>query len=46
EMLKAIGTEARQDLEDLIESKVFLELWVKVKKDWRQDEKVLEEMGL
>lgn len=46
EMLKAIGTEARQDLEDLIESKVYLELWVKVKKDWRQDEKVLEEMGL
>jgi GTP-binding protein Era len=45
-MLKAIGTEARQDLEDLIESKVFLELWVKVKKDWRQDEKILEEMGL
>ena len=45
-MLKSIGTGARKDLEDLLGSKVFLDLWVKVKKDWRQDEKVLEEMGL
>lgn len=45
-MLKSIGTEARRDLEDLLGSKVFLDLWVKVKKDWRQDERILAEMGL
>lgn len=45
-MLKAIGTEARRDLEELLESKVFLDIWVKAKKDWRQDEKILAEMGL
>lgn len=45
-MLKAIGTEARRDLEELLGSKVFLDIWVKVKKDWRQDEKILAEMGL
>lgn len=46
EMLKAVGTEARRDLEELVGSKVFLDLWVKVKKDWRQDERILTEMGL
>lgn len=33
--LKAIGSLARQDIEALLGSPVFLELWVKVKKDWR-----------
>ncbi|MDR3602478.1 MAG: GTPase Era [Desulfosporosinus sp.] len=33
--LKEIGTLARKDIEDLLGSQVFLELWVKVKKDWR-----------
>ena len=37
EMLKAVGTEARVDLERLLGSKVFLNLSVKVKKDWRRD---------
>jgi GTP-binding protein Era len=37
EMLKTIGTQAREDLEKLLGSKVFLNLSVKVKKDWRRD---------
>lgn len=45
EMLKTIGTEARLDLEALLGTKVFLELWVRVQKDWRQDENVLKELG-
>lgn len=44
-MLKAIGTAARTDIEKLLNTKVFLELWVKVKKDWRDDLKILEELG-
>ena len=34
-MLKEIGKRARMDIENLLGSKVFLELWVKVQKDWR-----------
>jgi GTP-binding protein Era len=34
-MLKKVGTEARQDMEDFFKKKVFLELYVKVTKDWR-----------
>ncbi|WP_347862728.1 GTPase Era [Salimicrobium sp. PL1-032A] len=34
-MLKEVGTRARKDIEALLGSKVFLELWVKVQKDWR-----------
>lgn len=45
EMLKTVGTEARLELEALLGTKVFLELWVKVQKDWRQDENVLKEIG-
>ncbi|HET6465091.1 MAG TPA: GTPase Era [Nitrospiria bacterium] len=45
EMLKTVGTEARIELEALLGTKVFLELWVKVQKDWRQDENVLKELG-
>lgn len=44
-MLKEIGTLARKDIEGLLGTKVFLELWVRVKKDWRQDERVLRELG-
>ncbi len=44
-MLKAIGTSARIDIEKLLNTKVFLELWVKVKKDWRDNFKILEELG-
>lgn len=35
--LKQVGTEARQDLEQLLGSKVFLDLHVKVRKNWRRD---------
>jgi GTP-binding protein Era len=44
-MLKRIGQEARKELESLLDVKVFLQLWVKVKKDWREDETVLNQMG-
>lgn len=44
-MLKSIGTAARIDIERLLNAKVFLELWVKVKRDWRDDKKTLEELG-
>ena len=38
ERLKRIGTEARQELEKLMDAKVFLELWVKVRSGWADDE--------
>ena len=45
EKLKVIGTEARLDLERLLEQKVFLELWVKVKSGWADDERALRSLG-
>lgn len=45
EILKKIGTQARKELEGLLDSKVFLELFVKVKKHWREDDRLLKEMG-
>lgn len=44
-MSKKIGQLARSDIENLLGSKVFLELWVKVKKDWRNREGVLRSFG-
>jgi GTPase len=44
-MLKSIGSAARVDIEKLLNTKVFLELWVKVKKNWRNDKKLLNELG-
>ena len=44
-MLKSIGTLARRDLEKLLNTKVFLTLWVKVRKGWRDDAKALDELG-
>lgn len=44
-MLKEIGKLARQDMERLLGSKIFLELWVKVKEDWRNRESVLKSLG-
>jgi GTP-binding protein Era len=43
--LKSIGSEARHQIEKLLEQKVFLELWVKVLKNWRKDEDVLKRLG-
>lgn len=45
EMLKRIGQQARMDIEDLLAAKVFLELWVKVRKGWRDDKKMLHALG-
>lgn len=44
-MLKRIGTKAREDIESLLDTKVFLDLWVKVKKDWRDKEDALKMLG-
>lgn len=44
-MLKNIGQQARKDIEALLGSKVYLELWVKVKKDWRNRQSQLYELG-
>jgi GTP-binding protein Era len=45
ERLKRIGSEARQDLERLLEARVFLELWVKVRSGWADDEAHLRSYG-
>lgn len=44
-MLKKIGTSARRDIENLLEGKVNLQLWVKVKKDWRDSDFLLKNFG-
>jgi GTP-binding protein Era len=46
EMIKRIGTEARKDLQEMLEGQVYLDLHVKVRKDWREDERLLDELGL
>ena len=45
-MIKRVGTEARHDLEELLGTKVFLDLHVKVREDWRENERLLDELGL
>lgn len=45
EMLKKISTYARQDLEKSLGTKVYLKLWVKVKKEWRDNSSILKELG-
>ncbi|MBD2869490.1 GTPase Era [Paenibacillus arenilitoris] len=45
DMLKEVGKQARKDIEALLGSHIFLELWVKVKKDWRNQERVLKDLG-
>ncbi|MCI8572018.1 MAG: GTPase Era [Lachnospiraceae bacterium] len=44
-MLKKIGSDARRDIEEMLESKVNLQLWVKVKKDWRDSDFLLKNFG-
>jgi len=44
-MLKKIGSRARADIEDMLEKKVNLQLWVKVKKDWRDSDFLLKNFG-
>lgn len=45
-MLKRIGMEARKEIEGVLGCKVYLELWVKVHKDWRKDTRFLRELGI
>jgi GTP-binding protein Era len=44
-MIKRIGRDARQEIERLLDTRVYLELWVKVKKRWRKDERELSRLG-
>ena len=44
-MLKRIGQAARREIEELLGTKVYLDLWVKVRKRWLQDETALRNLG-
>ena len=44
-LLKTIGTQARLDLEKIVDKKVFLGLQVKVEKDWRKKDSILKSLG-
>jgi len=46
EMIKRIGTAAREDLERFFGTRVFLDLQVKVKSEWREDDRLLQQIGL
>ncbi|SET41122.1 GTP-binding protein Era [Natronincola peptidivorans] len=43
--LKGVGKSAREDIEKLLGSKVYLELWVKIKEDWRNNQNTLKTLG-
>ena len=45
-LIKRIGTEARRDLEQFFSTRVFLDLHVLVRPGWREDERVLVELGI
>lgn len=45
EMLKQIGMSARKDIEELVGTKVMLDLFVKIRKDWKDDQNALNELG-
>ena len=44
-MLKKIGSAARYEIEKLLDSKVNLKIWIKVKKDWRDSDVLLKNIG-
>lgn len=44
-MLKKIGSQAREEIENLLDTKVNLQLWVKVKKDWRDSDFLIKNFG-
>ncbi|MDE7209566.1 MAG: KH domain-containing protein, partial [Clostridia bacterium] len=44
-MIKKISTQARQDIENIVEEKVFLNLYVRVKEDWRDSDFLLNQLG-
>jgi len=45
DMLKKIGMQARREIEQLLDSKVFLELFVRVRKDWSENRRMMKELG-
>lgn len=45
EMLKQIGMSARRDIESLVDAKVMLDLFVKIRKDWKDDQNALNDLG-
>lgn len=45
QLLKSIGEKSRKDIEKLLGTQVYLQLWVKVKDDWRNDEQMLKKLG-
>ena len=44
-MLKRIGTESREDIENLLDAKVNLQIWVKVQKNWREKDNLVKRFG-
>ena len=44
-MIKEISSQARKDMEELLQTKVFLTIFVKVKEDWRNNPSVLSNLG-
>ena len=45
-MIKAIGSAARVELERFFDARVFLDLRVKVRADWREDDRMLDQLGV
>ena len=45
EMLKKIGQKARADIQEMLDKKVYLELWVRVKSDWRNSDRMIKNFG-
>jgi len=45
QMLRQIGSAARQEIERMAGGRIYLDLWVKVRKDWRRDERELHRLG-
>jgi GTPase len=45
QMLRTVGTEARKSIEDLLGTRVFLELFVRVQKDWTRSERLIRDLG-
>lgn len=44
-MLRKIGAEARKDIEELLDTRVYLQLWVKVKEGWRNNQYQMRNFG-
>ena len=45
-MIKRIGTEARLDLERFFDAKVYLDLHVKIRAEWRENDRLLDDLGV